>query len=304
MNTSSRIIPHIQKALKHPKKAFTFSIWKIKEKFFWDHYYNSICAPKIKSKGPSINHEDIVKELKKNGFNVVDLKIDVNDYKRYIEKADYHKIQSFYGVAGKRNIFAEKTLQHYLAAKLLKLNNNDIYIDIANAYSPASEIYHNLYGCKVFSQDLIFKEGIHGNKIGGDASNMPVPDAFATSMGLHCSFEHFEQNADINFIKEAGRVLKPGGKMCILPLYLYKEYIILTDPTVLPKGGIPFESDAMLHCAKGYGNRHGRVYDIPHLITRIVNNLNDLKLTIYVVQNEKEVDSSCEVKFIALFKKV
>jgi hypothetical protein len=71
----------------------------------------------------------------------------------------------------------------------------------------------------------------------------------------------------------------------------------------LPKGGIIFEPDAIIYCTKGYGNRHGRFYDVEHLIARIRNNLNDLKLTIYVVQNEKEVDRSCYVKFIALLEK-
>ena len=126
---------------------------------------------------------------------------------------------------------------------------------------------------------------------------------FATKMALHCSFEHFEQDADIRFIKEASRVLTKGGKLCILPLYLFEKYIILTDPSMLPKGNMPFESDAILYCAKGFGNRHGRFYDVSHFIARVVNNLNDLKLTIYVVQNEKEVDPSCYVKFIALFEK-
>ncbi len=88
-----------------------------------------------------------------------------------------------------------------------------------------------------------------------------------------------------------------------MPLYLFNKYVIQTDPAALPKGGISFEGDAVLYCAKGWGERHGRFYDMPHLISRIRNNLNNLKLTIYVIQNEKEVDPSCYVKFVALFEK-
>lgn len=47
-----------------------------------------------------------------------------------------------------------------------------IYIDIANASCPTPEIYHKLYGCKVYRQDLVFPEGIHGNAIGGDAGSI------------------------------------------------------------------------------------------------------------------------------------
>jgi SAM-dependent methyltransferase len=184
----------------------------------------------------------------------------------------------------------------------LDLSENDVYIDIASEFSPASEIYHELYGCEVYRQDLIFPEGIHGNEIGGDASNMPVENGFATKMALHCSFEHFEQDSDVKFIKEANRVLRKGGKVCILPLYLFSKYAIETDLAVWSKDGLYFEPDAVLYCAKGTGCRHVRFYDVNHLITKIRNNLDTLRLTIYVTRNEKEVSRSCYVKFIALFE--
>ena len=174
----------------------------------------------------------IKEKLKKNGLNIIDFKINATHYKQYINNEEYHKLQSFYGISGKRNVFYEKSLEHYLASKLLNLSKNDVYIDITNAYSPAPEIYNKLYGCKVYRQDLVFKNGIHGNTIGGDAGNMPEPDGFATRIALHFSFEHFEQDADIELIKEASRVLKKGGKLCILPLYLFEKYAIQTDPTM------------------------------------------------------------------------
>jgi hypothetical protein len=122
-------------------------------------------------------------------------------------------------------------------------------------------------------------------------------------MALHCSFECFEQDSDIKFIIEAGRVLRKGGKLLIVPLYLSNKYIIVTDPAVLPRGGIPFESDAILYCVKGCGDRHARYYNVSKLITRIRNYLKNLKLTIYVIQNEKEIYPSSYTKFIALFEK-
>lgn len=288
----------------HPDKAYKFAIQKMKEGLLWDYYYAALREPKVKS---AVSHDlriqnGIIEELKKNGFNVIDFEINVTDYRRYMNNAEYHKF-SYYYCGGKASNFTEKSLEHYLAARLLNLSKNDVYIDIANANSPTPEIYHKLYGCKVYRQDLVFPGGIHRNIIGGDAGNMPVEDGFATKMALHCSFEHFEEDADIRFIKEASRVLKKSGKLCILPLYLFDRYAIQIDPSVLPKGGILFESDAMLYCTKGFGNRHSRFYDVPHFIARIKNNLDDLKLTIYVIQNEKEVDPSCYVKFIALFEK-
>lgn len=279
---------------------------KVKEMILWHYRYFSLREPKVKSWVP---HDDpeivnaIIEELKTNNFNIINLEVNITDYKQYMRKAEYNKFPDYYKDRNAKN-FIEKSLEHYLAAKLLDLSKEDIYIDIASGSSPTSEIYQKLYGCKAYRQDLAFPRGIHGNAIGRDASNMPVENDFCTKMALHCSFEHFEGNSDIKFIKEASRVLRKGGKLCILPFYLFTKYAIQTDPIVLSKSGINFESEATLYCAKGYVNRHGRFYDIPHLIERIRKNLKDLNLTFYIVQNEKEVDTSCYVKFIAFFEKL
>lgn len=276
----------------------------MKEILFYNLYYAALREPKTKS--PLIidskTQDEIIQIMKKSGLNVVDYEIDISDYKRYKGNVAYHKYHNYHG-GGLSEIFVEKSLEHYLAAKMMNLRNDDIYIDVASADSPAAEIYHKLYGCKVYRQDLVFPAGIHGNVIGGDASNMPVDDGFATKMALHCSFEMFEQDSDIRFIREAGRVLRKGGKLCILPLFIFNKYALGTDPSALPKGGIPFENDATLYCAKGSGYRHIRYYDVPHFIERIGGNLGNLELTIYVVRNEKAIDLSCNIKFIALFVK-
>lgn len=279
---------------------------KVKEMILWNYRYFSLREPKVKSWVPHDDPEivnSMIEELKTNNFNIVDLKISITDYKQYMRKAEYHKFPEYYKDRTAKN-FIEKSLEHYLAAKLLDFSKDDIYIDIASGNSPTSGIYQKLYGCKAYRQDLAFPKGIHGNTIGGDASNMPIDDDFCTKMALHCSFEHFEGNSDIKFINEVSRVLRKGGKLCILPFYLFTKYAIQTDPIVLSKSGINFEEEAILYCARGYVNRHGRFYDISHLIERIRKNLKDLKLTFHIVQNEKEVDTSCYVKFIAVFEKL
>ena len=294
------ILLQIKKAIRRPDKAYRLIAREIKEVLLWDYYYAALRSPKTKSVPPRHTQwEGIIKELKNKGFNVIDFKVNLSDYKEYINNAEYHKFPLY----RRWMDFPEKSLEHYLAAKFLGLSKNDIYIDIGNAKSPTPQIYHKLYGCTSYRQDLIFPKKVNGDTIGGDAGNMPVEDGFATKMALHCSFEHFEQDADIRFIKEANRVLRKNGRLCIVPLYLSDKYAIITDPAVLPKGGLPFERDAILYCRKGWRNRHGRLYDVPHLIARIKNNLTVLKLSIYVIQNEKEVNPLCYVKFAALFEK-
>jgi hypothetical protein len=242
---------------------------------------------------------DVINHLKGSGFSLSTFRVDVEDYKEYLKQADYPQYIPYYNYI--LSNFAEKTLEHYLAMKLLSLNKYDTYIDIANAESPTPEIYHEITGCNAYRQDLIFTTNIEGKRIGGDAARMPVGDAFADKMALHCSFEHFEEDSDSRFIWEASRVLKPGGKLCILPLYLFIEYAIQTDPKAHP--GLTIEKAAVLYHAVGWGERHGRFYDVSHLVSRITNNLNGMRMMIYVIENEKEIDPSCYVKFAALIEK-
>jgi hypothetical protein len=237
---------------------------------------------------------------------MTDFRIDLDEFRQYLEKAQYSRFPNYYG-GGKGENFVEKSLEHYLAAKTLQISKNDVYIDVASSNSPAAEVYSKLFGCKTYRQDLVFTRGIHGNTIGGNACSMPVTDGFATKMALHCSFEHFENDSDIRFIKEADRILRKGGKLCIVPLYLFESYMIITNPANLSRKermgeGALFDLDATLFCIKGLDLRHGRFYDVSHLITRIIEN-SDLRPIIYVIQNEKEVDSTCYAKFIALFEK-
>ena len=122
---NSFLFQRLKKAIDHPDQAFEFVIWKIKEKFLWDYYYKTIRDPKRKSSGLVIDNESITLKLRKE-FNIVDFKIDVDDYKQFMFDADYAKVQSYYGVGGKHNCFKEVTLEHYLAAKFLNLKKDDV----------------------------------------------------------------------------------------------------------------------------------------------------------------------------------
>jgi len=278
------------------KRALTALLWRSR--------FARLRDPKVASAVP---HDPQVQgtireELIRNGFDVRNWQIDPAEYREYLKRAGYHAFSDYYAGGVSPN-FTEKSLEHFLATKLLNLTQDDVYIDIANDNSPTPEIYRELYGCRTYRQDLWFPEGIHGNTIGGDASHLPVEDGFATKLALHCSLEHFEGDSDSAFMREAGRVLRAGGRLCTIPLYLFDRYATQTDPMVLPREGIPFESDAVLYGVRNWGNRHGRFYDVPHLITRVRNNLDWARLTIYFIENEKEVDPSCYVKFAALIEK-
>jgi hypothetical protein len=276
----------------------------VKTTIFWDRYFAALREPKVRGRVPHADpeiHRRITADLARCGLSVRGFRVDVADYRAYLRRASYEVFGYYAG--GRAPNFAEKSLEHYLAARFLDLTAADVYIDVANGRAPTPEIYHALYGCEAYRQDLLFEAGVHGRTIGGDAGSMPVPDGFATKMALHCSFEHFEQDADIRFIEEAGRVLRAGGRLCIVPLYLFTEYAIQTDPVELPRGGLPFERNAVLFGVKGWRNRHARFYSVPELMDRLIPRLGELRLAVYAVENAADVDPGCYVKFVALLEK-
>jgi len=266
----------------------------------FDTCFAQIREPKKKGCIPANKSDLMSQKLRNLGIEVDDYEINVDEYRQYFQDARYlEDFPDYYSFNR-----SEKSLEHYLAAKLLKLNSEDIYIDVASETGTVPKIYTKIFGAKTYTQDLKHPPGLNGDTIGGNAADMPLPNEFATKMALHCSFEHFEDDSDIGFVKEAARVLKRGGAVCILPLYLFDEYSVQSDPvTAISSGGVNFEKDAVIYCVAGFNNRHCRFYDPQHLFDRICRNLNGLKLKVYRIKNAKEVDNSCYIQFAAVLEK-
>ncbi len=241
----------------------------------------------------------LIDGLRTAGISVEPLRVDIEGYLSYFETAGYATRYPAYYAGNVR----EKSLEHYLAAQLLALGPGDRYIDIASEHSPVPEIYHRLFGCETLRQDLSFPPGLHGDTIGSDAASMPIPDGYVSAMALHCSFEHFEGEADRRFVVEARRVLRRGGRFCIVPFYLAEEYGIQTDPLVADREGIPFEPDAIVYHASGWGNRFGRIYDVGHMLERVIGSSAGFDVTVFRITNFRDVDASCYARFALLFTK-
>ncbi len=165
-------------------------------------------------------------------------------------------------------------------------------------HSPLPEIVDRFIGCASYSQDIMYPEGVHGRQIGGDACAMPVPAGFATKAALTCSIEHFEGDADRRLFVELARVLAPGGKVCVIPFYLYHEPAAQTDPTYSAVHPVPFDADARVFAAEGWGNRHGRFYSPRSFLERIAEPVADRFLFDYFwIRNASELHPGNYVRF-------
>ena len=256
--------------------------------------------PLIRTDHPHLDPNVIMHTLKKEGILLESYQIDLAAYNDYLTTANY---PDGYHRGGKAWHFSEKSLEHYLSLVFLEFTTTDVFIDIAASRSPFADIAREMFQCTTYRQDINYHAGITGDKIGGNAADMPLPENFATKMSLHCSFEHFEGHNDIGFIREASRVLQRGGRVCILPLYLNTEYSIVTNPFV-ERNGLVFDDEAALIYTNDVHIRHGRFYHVAQFKRRILSaGGDDFEWRIYLIENEKEVDAICYVKFILLLER-
>jgi SAM-dependent methyltransferase len=238
--------------------------------------------------------DKIMKRAENVGLAFSPYRIDVEDFGGYVRKADYKTRYKEYYPGN----LTEKSLEHYIALKLLDMNDDDVFIDIASEHSPVAEIYSRLTGANCFSKDIMYEKGIHGNKIGGDACSMPVPDGFASKAILTCSLEHFENDGDTRLFKELARVLKPGGILCVLPFYFYTEAFTLTDPTVSVPANVALDRDCPVICYEDWGNRHGRFYGPQTFLDRIYEPAKEtFRFAFHYFRNASEIDKSIYLRF-------
>ncbi|MEM7102119.1 MAG: methyltransferase domain-containing protein [Bacteroidota bacterium] len=238
------------------------------------------------------------------GIRVKDFYIEKVGYEAYMAAAKYP--ESYYGGGfDSSQNFVEKTLEHYVSTKFIDFMPETVFVDIAACTSPFSENIRSIYGVKTtYRQDLVFPKGVDNDRIGGYAHEIPLEDNSVDGITLHCSLEHFEGDSDTLFFQTAERILKPGGRVVVLPFYIADEYTIHLDPVFnLIKGHKPkVDPVAKLRYCNWY-QYFSRHYDVNALQKRILEAAPGLDLTIYRVRNFKKVHPGSYLRFIGVFEK-
>jgi len=240
--------------------------------------------------------------LKAAGIPVLKHQINVAAYHEYVKAAEYAPDYYGGGLDPEQN-FVEKTLEHYVTTEIIDFQPETVFMDIAACTSPFFKIVRKLFGCKeTYHQDLIFPDGIHGDRIGGSAGNLPLENASIDAATLHCSLEHFEDNADSLLFQDMERVLKPGGSVLVLPFYIAHEFTNHVDPAfnLLRNHPVNIDEGARLRYCDWY-QFFSRHYDVDALQNRILKQAPGLELTIYRVENFREVHPSCYLRWIGKF---
>lgn len=222
--------------------------------------------------------------------------IDVDGYRAYLQRAAYPR--GTYGDESSPTApFHEKTLEHYVAFDVLQLGADDVFMDVASNLSRVPDLASGLFGARAYRQDLAYPAGLHGDRIGGFASSVPLEDGSLSAITLHCSFEHFEGEEDTRFIHEAARLLRPGGKLVILPLYLAEAHTLVTSRL----WGGPRLDDEGTEAALRVRQREStftRQYRPARLKERVLDVDPRFESEVLFVENQEAISPSCYLKFV------
>lgn len=225
-------------------------------------------SPGNSSKAPVGDSREIRDQFEASGVRIQEFVLDRRAFEEHLRMFPYPKFYAG-GPIIKGGFRESKIMEYVVSLDLLPVESSDVVIDVASERSVFPEMLKTTFGAQAFRQDLIYPPGLSGDTIGGSAAAMPVPADFADKMYLHNSFEHFEGGIDTEFVVEAWRVLKPGGALCIVPLYLSARHQIVTDP-LLDTGDVTWDPGAEIVSKKGYRSRFGRFYSVEALAERVV----------------------------------
>jgi hypothetical protein len=249
----------------------------------------------------------IERDLRKMGVTLNECAPSREDFGAFQQQswfpADYHGGPS-------SGVWDEKLMEHWLASVILGLDRyspQDVYVDVAAATSPWAKTLRERKNISAFAIDL--------SEIGSDFKNLPyyrIENATATSfadesvkgVSLHCAYELFLGDDDTKLVWELARILKPGGKAVILPLYMHTHYCAYSTPDYFGKGFCdPGAKEYVRFDLTGIPS--SRKYDVAKLKERVLDHIQaaGLRYQLYVLRNKETYGQGIYCHFILEIEK-
>ena len=170
----------------------------------------------------------------------------------------------------------KKMLELFISFTLLKPESEDVFLDAAGGQFS----YAGRLNCsRRILQDIRISEKIksQGNQVEYlecSCASIPLEDQSVNKISCHHSIEHFRDDADIRFIVEVQRLLGPGGKCVIVPLFISDQHYLLTDTPGFAfwdeQGEKITDVTATLPGGTGSGN-FSRIYSVNSFKERILD---------------------------------
>jgi SAM-dependent methyltransferase len=205
--------------------------------------------------------------LRGAGVDVQTRRVDVTRFSDWVEA--HASLQDIYKDPAVR---VEKLLEHFLSEESTHLTAGMTYIDVAAAGNRWVPCLRDA-GLNALSLDLSYPQGVHGWRIGADAQEIPLPSGSVDAMSAQCAFECFQCDADIGFVREAARLLRPGGRLAIVPLYVEDVHYISTSPYTVVDSDRFDEGAAVVWRDDEYDEPFSRHYSPEVLVDRLGDEL-------------------------------
>lgn len=247
---------------------------------------NEFCSVKYDNvpSAPPLTLEEmsaIEEELREEGIPLQPIAYRERDIETLERSMDF---EAFYNKGG-NPLYKRKICEYLLNYRLLGLDRfskDDVYVDVGSSSTPFVMTLRERYGIQAYGVDLC--ESPYGKSfyLQEDATKM----SFADNSVSGISYCLFGGTADMDFIRECGRILKPGGRVCFSPLELYKEYISLVSPQYYQKGYN--DAGSKEYIRRDWPEiRMTRNYDVKHLKKRVLDVAESagLKPTVFVLDN-------------------
>lgn len=201
-------------------------------------------------------------------------------------------------------VWHEKLLEHWIASQMLGLEDfgrDDVYVDVAACGSPWARSLRERRRLQAFAIDLAVQPEFSALPYyrEEDATATSFADASVGGASLHCAYEMFEGDSDTRFIREAARILRPGGRIVIVPLYMHTHHCTYSTPEYWGKGrGDPGATEYLQRAY--FGVPASRKYDAPALKRRVLDPATScgLRYTLHALRDKARFGPGIYCHFI------
>jgi SAM-dependent methyltransferase len=174
-----------------------------------------------------------------------------------------------------------KLVQFFTSFALLEPRAEHAFLDAAggiHTYLPALPCRARYLQDVQISRGLRQQLGPDVAYVEGDAGRIPLAAESIDRIACHHSFEHFQGDGDVRFVREVQRLLAPGGRCCIVPLFVGDRYAEVTDAFTLSRkfdrrSRRVIDPTASLPGGRWCGN-YARIYDVQAVAERLLASID------------------------------
>lgn len=174
----------------------------------------------------------------------------------------------------------KKLVEFSISFALLAPQPDDVFMDAAGG----GYTYVRTLACKKkYLQDLRISPQLKSDLgdevecIESDAGDIALPDRSLGKISCHHAFEHFRSDSDRRFISEVQRLLAPGGRCCIVPIFIATRYVEVTNALAFDRKYDRRSKrimDPTATIAGGSQVAYARIYDLEAFQERVLRQID------------------------------